>query len=228
VICARLGRTTYGHVRVTNRLDLLEAFRGHDFIETAEQVIKHRRDARRIVSLRPGCEVDEIGEEHGRLGVNVGDVLLAALQATGDGQWYRVGQKFLGSCLRLAPATLAVEQHGEYDAQRSHDVDHRAAQLQLVRFRRRRLAEDELEKRRPDHGGHEHGKPPAGMAGSQCQQRIGRYEEGPHDARRAQRQAAAKPRDDRNEQGARSDQTDDVALEALRSGEHQQVRHAER
>ncbi len=57
---------------------------GRDLVETREQVVQQTDDPVRIGSRRPWREAGDIGEQHRRFGVAVGDAVLAVLESRGD------------------------------------------------------------------------------------------------------------------------------------------------
>jgi len=84
VIRAGLRCAYRRHVRIANRLDLLDPVLEGESIEAAEQIVEERDDARRIGSLGPRREADDVREHDGRLRVRLGDPFFAVPKACRD------------------------------------------------------------------------------------------------------------------------------------------------
>ena len=63
---ARACGTRHGHVRVPDRLDLLDSVLGREHIEPAEEVIEQGDDSVRVGALGPRGKADDVGEDDGR------------------------------------------------------------------------------------------------------------------------------------------------------------------
>ena len=72
------------HVRVADRLDLLEVVALREGVELAEQSVEQPDDLGRGQALRTRREVDDVGEQDGRGAELVGDLVRARLQPFGD------------------------------------------------------------------------------------------------------------------------------------------------
>ena len=110
------------HVAIADGLDLLEPIPLGEVVEVTEQVIEVADHLGGRETLRPGREVDDVGEQDRGRPELIRDRLGLGLQPVGDRARQDVEQKVLGLCL-LDPerceriAALA----GEHREQREHD-----------------------------------------------------------------------------------------------------------
>ena len=73
VVRARVGHARRDHVRVADRLDLLEAVALGEIVEVAEQPVEQADDLGRRQAVGSRREVDDVGEQHRRRRELVGD-----------------------------------------------------------------------------------------------------------------------------------------------------------
>ena len=68
-------------------------------VEGRKHLIQERHDLVRRHFFRQLGEIDDVGEQHGDVGVAVGDGAFFALETLGDGRRQDVEQKFFRACL---------------------------------------------------------------------------------------------------------------------------------
>ena len=86
-------------------------------VEAREQVVQQADHPVRIGSRRPGGESGDIGEQHGRLGIAVGNAALAMLEPGGDRGGDRIDQQLIDPRLRDAASQIGVSQEHEDDGE---------------------------------------------------------------------------------------------------------------
>ena len=135
MVGARRRDSRGGHVAIADGLDLLEPVAFREVVEATEQVIEVADHFGGRETLRPGCEVDHVGEQDRGRPELVRDRLGLGLQPVGDRAREDVEQEVLG--LRLlqperceGSAALACEhrEQREHDGAADRDVQrqHRA------------------------------------------------------------------------------------------------------
>ena len=132
------------HVRVADRLDLLEAVPLGERVETAEDIVEHGHHAGRRLLGREWREVDDVGEQDRHLVVVVGDDPFSGFQPIGDRARQDVEQQGVG--LRLGAETLTVDEHDQDERDRRWDDEiHRPHQDPHERRFRRRGSDERID-----------------------------------------------------------------------------------
>ena len=123
MVSARLRRACHDHVRIADRLDLLEAVPLGEQVERTEDLVQQGDDPSRLLASREGCERHDVREEDRHRVVVVGDVPVAALESVGDRAGQDVEQQRLGFRFGAHPLAIDEDDEAERDRCRNEEVD---------------------------------------------------------------------------------------------------------
>jgi len=150
MVGAGLGQAGNDHVRVADRLDLLDAVALGQVIEGGEDLVQDGDHPVRLGSFDERGEVDDVGEQDGDLAVGPGDPAFLPLEAIGDRLGEDVQEQPLGALKGGVPGANGVLQEEIGGHGNPADIQNEEGRPDRDRDRRSIARDDRLEEAR-DH-----------------------------------------------------------------------------